>query len=65
MKYLKFMSLLLLACLGLASCDELTDDDREPRLTDYVDFKVNKCERIGSVLIVDFTAKNKTKETLR
>lgn len=70
MKYLKFMSILLLFCLGLTSCDDLLGEkeekeDREPNFFDYVDFKVNKCERIGSVLIVDFTAKNKTKGTLR
>lgn len=68
MKQLKFMFLMLFACIGMASCDELTEEEQEPRepiITDYLSFKVNKCERIGSVLIVDFTATNKTQGTLR
>ena len=64
MNYLGSLLLLLLTGMALHSC-ETTEEDREPQLSDYIDFKVTHCERIGSVLVVDFTARNKTKNTLR
>lgn len=48
--------------MGLTSCEK--DKDKEPTYADYVDINITRCERVGSVLMMDFTVKNKKDETL-
>ena len=61
MKTFKFLILMLVAACGLTSCDDLLKDD-EPNFNDYYAMTITGCERVGSVLIVDFTVKNISKK---
>ena len=42
------------------SCDKDKDDEGRPYYTKYLDINVYHCERIGSVLAVDYTVANKS-----
>lgn len=58
----KVMCLVTMAvCLQSASCgkDDEVDDSGTPNYTKYVDIKVTHCERVGGVLQVDLSMKNK------
>lgn len=46
----------------LASCEK--DEDKLPSYADFVDINITRCERVGSVLMIDYTVKNKKDETL-
>lgn len=64
---IKTFLFLLLSSLALSSCEFIGDEKDEADvflLTDYIDFKITHSERVGSVLIADFTASNKTKHML-
>lgn len=66
MKIFKYLSFLLVAVLPLAACDDLFDDDEDDGsvvFTDFMEVRTTRCERVGSVLMVEFTMKNKTGET--
>lgn len=66
MKYLKYLSFLLFACLTLNSCgssddeEEIADAESSAGASD-VSYTVTNCERVGSVLVVDVTMKNNSK----
>ena len=51
-------------CMTLTSCDK-NDDDKLPSWADYVEFNITRCERVGGVLMVDFTVTNKKDNSLR
>lgn len=51
-------------CMTLTSCDK-NDDDKLPSWADYVEFNITRCERVGGVLMVDFTVTNKKDNTLK
>lgn len=64
MKLWNFAAILMAVLCTLplfTSCEELEEDDGTPTFSDYFDFSVTRCERVGSVLIIDWTIKNKTK----
>lgn len=58
-----FMSLLatmaVTACL--TACDFGEDEDKVPNALDYVSINITRCERVGSVLQIDFDIKNLNK----
>lgn len=51
-------------CMSLTSCDK-KDDNKLPTWADYVDFSITRCERVGGVLMVDFTVTNKKDNNLQ
>jgi len=48
--------------LALVSCEK--DEDKLPTYADFVDINITRCERVGSVLMIDYTVKNKKDEAL-
>lgn len=54
-KFFYLMAMTL--CLTLTSCDELTED--ETSFDSYIDINITRCERVGGVLMFDFTVTNK------
>jgi len=51
-------------CSTLTSCDK-KDDDKLPSYADFVEFQITRCERVGGVLMVDFTVTNKKDYNLK
>lgn len=51
-------------CMSFISCDK-NDDDKLPSWADYVEFSITRCERVGGVLMVDFTVTNKKADNLK
>lgn len=66
MKVLKFMSLLLFACLSFAACDLFDDEEQEDDGTvtwkNFFNVQVTRCERVGGVLLVEYDLTNKSGE---
>ena len=59
------MCLVMMAlCLQSGSCEKDEDEEGNPYYTQYVDINVTRCERVGSVLMIDFTVTNKDKNAL-
>lgn len=48
----------MVLCMSLTSCNK-NDDKDSPKLTDYVEVTITACERVGSVLMIDYKVKNK------
>jgi len=64
------LTLLLLLAGGLSftSCDLLDEEDDEPKeakFSDYFEMNFTRCERVGSVLQIDWTLRNKSKKDLQ
>jgi len=57
----------LCVVFSLASCEEMLneEDDGTPKFSDYFTLKVTQAERVGDVLIVDYTLKNKSKNNIQ
>ena len=51
-------------CMTFTSCNK-NDDDKLPSWADFVEFNITRCERVGGVLMVDFTITNKKDNTLQ
>ncbi|MBR2203311.1 MAG: hypothetical protein IJ914_03800 [Prevotella sp.] len=51
-------------CMSFTSCNK-NDDDKLPSWADFVEFNITRCERVGGVLMVDFTITNKKDNTLQ
>ena len=54
----------MVLCMSLTSCNK-NDDNKLPTWADYVDFSITRCERVGGVLMVDFTVTNKKDNNLQ
>ena len=55
---------MMVTCLFATSCDKDKDSEGRPHYTKYVDINITRCERVGSVLMIDFTVKNKQETML-
>lgn len=62
MKHCKYLLLMLMAVLTFASCEK---DDDEKGLSQYIKITNIRCERVGSVLRIDYTMKNVSGQSLR
>ena len=62
MKHCKYLLLMLMAVLAFASCEK---KDGENGLSDYIKLTSFECERVGSVLRIDYTMKNVSGQNLR
>lgn len=66
MKNVKYLFLMLLAVLTLASCkNDETDENGNPTFKKYFRMEVTRCERVSGVLIVDFNLKNVSGKNLQ
>ena len=50
---------MMAVCLQSAQCESEEDEEGLPHYTKFVDISITSCERVGNVLMMDFTAKNK------
>lgn len=64
-KTLIFFLAMMAVCVSLTSCEKDSDDEGRPYYSKFIDINITRCERVGGVLMVDFTVKNKTDEGLR
>lgn len=55
------LAMVMTAGFTLVSCDKEKD---EPSYADFVDINIVKCERVGRVLVIDFTVANKLEKML-
>lgn len=63
MKHFKYLLLMLMAVLSFASCEK--EDEEENGLSQYIKITSFECERVGSVLRIDYTMKNVSGQNLR
>lgn len=56
MKHRKYLLLMLMAVLAFASCEK--EEDETSGFSKYLLMKINRCERFGDVLRIDFTMTN-------
>jgi len=50
---------MMAVCLQSAQCESEEDEEGLPHYTKFVDISITSCERVGNVLMMDFTVKNK------
>jgi len=63
-KIWKFAALFMAAlCMTFTftACENEEDEESEPKFSDYFTMSITRCERVGSMLILDWTIKNKSK----
>lgn len=69
--FYKFLMFLFALCaFTLVSCDlfgeeEEGEETSEPSFNDYFTMNITRCERVGSVLIIDWELTNKTKKDIQ
>lgn len=56
------MTFTFAACEDLFGDDEDEEEQSEPQFSDYFTMNITRCERVGDVLILDWTIKNKSKK---
>lgn len=56
------MTFTFAACEDLFGDDEDEEEQSEPQFSDYFTMSITRCERVGDVLILDWTIKNKSKK---
>lgn len=64
-KYAAMFMAALCMTFTFAACEDLFSDDEEksePQFSDYFAMSITRCERVGDVLILDWTIKNKSKK---
>lgn len=68
--YKVLMLLFALCAFTLTSCDlfgtdEEEEETSEPAFNDFFSMEITRCERVGSVLIIDWNLTNKTKQDIQ